>query len=250
VGALAVSWDVVMNYTPAETPTPSRPTLISTGGVVHGATLRAGAVSGSWVTLQGQGLAQTTRTWREADIVDGRLPESLDGVSVRVNNQAAAVYYVSPTQINALAPNTAAESNVPVVVTGPNGSSDAVTVSFRPINPGFFQHPDERLVVVRTDGSVADSVRPGETVLVFGTGFGPTNPVADPSRVMNAALPTANPVRVQIHTSQAAVEFAGLVSPGTYQINLTVPDLPAGDYPVVAEVGGVRTAKFVRLRVG
>jgi uncharacterized protein (TIGR03437 family) len=36
---------------------------------------------------------------------------------------------------------------------------------------------------------------------------------------------------------------------GLYQFNVAVPALPDGDYPVVAEVAGVRTASIARLRI-
>jgi len=39
------------------------------------------------------------------------------------------------------------------------------------------------------------------------------------------------------------------VSPGLYQFNITAPDLPDGDYPVTAQVGGVWTGKMVKLRI-
>jgi uncharacterized protein (TIGR03437 family) len=40
-----------------------------------------------------------------------------------------------------------------------------------------------------------------------------------------------------------------LISPGLYQFNVTVPDLPDGDHAVTAEVGGVRTQKIGRIRI-
>lgn len=53
------------------------------------------------------------------------------------------------------------------------------------------------------------------------------------------------PVTVRIDSHDAPVTFAGL-----YQINVTVPaNLADGDYPVTAEVGGARTAKFAKLAV-
>ncbi len=247
IGALGVNWDIVMNFTPAETASASRPTLVSMAGVTHGATLRAGAASGSWVTLYGAGLASSTRTWRESEIVNGKLPEALDGVSVRINNQPASVYYISPTQINVLAPETTADGPAQVTVTAANLTSDPVSVDFRRFAPGFFQFPGENAAAVRADGAYIGpagilegittvAARPGETILLYGTGFG-------------TASTASNTIRVQIHNQQAQVAFAGLVSPGLFQFNVTVPDLADGDYPVTADVGGVRTAKFVKLRV-
>jgi protocatechuate 3,4-dioxygenase beta subunit len=260
VEALAVNWDVVMNYTPPETPAPTRPTLVSMGGVTHGATLRAGVASGAWITLFGSGLSSSTRIWGSGDIVGGRLPESLDGVSVRIDGRPASIYYISPTQINALAPEATADGAVSVTVTNNNGTSDPVSVDFRRLSPGFFQFPDENIAAVRLDGAYIGPAnlltgqstvpaRPNDVLLLFGTGFGATNPGSAPNQVVSSSLPTANAVRVQIHNQQAPVSFAGLVSAGVYQFNITVPDLPDGNYPVIAEVAGVRTAKIVKLRI-
>ena len=260
IGALAVNWDIVMNFTPSSTPAPARPTLFALGGIAHGATLRAGAASGSWVTLFGNALSTTTRTWGASDIVNGRLPESLDGVSVKINNVPASVYYISPTQINVLAPEATADGSVQVTVTNASGTSDAVTVDFRKLSPGFFQFPDENIAAVRADGALLGpsalingattiAAKPGDAILLFGTGFGPTSPASAPNQVNAAPLSTTNSVRVQIHNQLVPVAFAGLISPGLYQFNVTVPDLPNGDYPVTAEVAGVRTAKIVKLRI-
>lgn len=48
----------------------------------------------------------------------------------------------------------------------------------------------------------------------------------------------AAPVVVRIGGAQAKIGYAGLISPGVYQINLTVPDLPDGDHAVELEVNG------------
>lgn len=262
VGALAVNWDVVVDYTPTDISTASKPTLFALGGVTNGATFRRGAVSGSWVTIAGSALSTTTGTWESSDFTTpDKLPESLDGVSVRINNQPASVYYVSPTQLNVLAPDTTTEGNVQVTVTNAKGTSDPVTVAFARLMPGFFQFPGENIAAVRADGvligpaKLIDGVttvpaKPGETIQLFGTGFGPTTPGLTAGTVVTAPLQTSTPVTVRIDSQDAAVTYAGLTSAGLYQINVTVPaNLADGDYPVTAEVAGVRTAKFSKIAV-
>ena len=63
-------------------------------------------------------------------------------------------------------------------------------------------------------------------------------------------LPSANPFplnlpslpRVTIGNLPAEVSFAGLVAPGLYQLNLTVPEsAPDGDLPIIATYNGVST---------
>ncbi|MBI2689454.1 MAG: hypothetical protein HYX27_24365 [Acidobacteria bacterium] len=262
VGALAVNWDVVMDYTPSDSASVSKPTIFALGGVTNGATFRRGAVSGSWVTIAGSALAATTRTWKSSDFtIAGKLPEALDGVSVRINNQPASVYYVSPTQINVLAPDTTTEGNVQVTVTNSTGTSDPITVAFSRLMPGFFQFPGENVAAVRADGTLIGPAnlvsgvttvpaKPGETIQLFGTGFGPTTPGVNAGTVVTAPLQTSTPVTVQIDSQAAQVTYAGMTSAGLYQINVTVPsNLADGDYPVTAEVSGVRTLKLAKLAV-
>ena len=49
-------------------------------------------------------------------------------------------------------------------------------------------------------------------------------------------------VRVLFGRAEATVEFAGLISPGLFQLNVLLPDdLPAGDAEVLIAIGGVRS---------
>jgi uncharacterized protein (TIGR03437 family) len=209
--------------------------------------------------LVGNGLSPSTRTWEASDISNNKLPESLDGVSVRINNKPAAVQYVSPTQINVLAASDVAAGNVQATVTNANGTSDPVAVSVQNMMPAFFQFAQEYVAGVRADGAylapsglisglTTVSAAPGDTILLFGTGFGATIPAPSAGEVFQGAYPTANPVTIRIDTAVANVTFAGLISPGLYQFNVTVPDLADGDHSLTAEVGGVRTIKIARLR--
>jgi uncharacterized protein (TIGR03437 family) len=229
--------------------------------VTNGASFQAGAASGSWVTLYGAGLSTVTRTWGATDFANGKLPESLENVSVRINDRPASIAYVSPTQINVLAPDTTVDATAQVTVTNNSGTSAPVSVPFQRLMPAFFTLFDEHVSAVHADGTLVgpagfiDSAattpaRPGETVLLYGTGFGPTNPDAASGRILTESAQTVNPVRIQIDTQEAAVAFAGLTSAGLYQFNVTIPSaLGDGDYPVTAEINGVRTAKFARIRV-
>ena len=97
--------------------------MIPPGGVVNAAGYQATIAPGSWVAIYGQNLAADTRTWRADEIHNGVLPTQLDGVSVTIDGKAAAIYYISPTQIDALVPAGANPGLVQVWVTGKAGSS-------------------------------------------------------------------------------------------------------------------------------
>jgi uncharacterized protein (TIGR03437 family) len=105
---------------------------------------------------------------------------------------------------------------------------------------------------VRPDGSYVDATTPampGETIVLYGTGFGPTNPAVTPGKVFRGAAPLTNAASVRIGTTNAEVQFAGIAGAGLYQLNVVVPNLPDGDHDVVATVAGARSQALARLRV-
>ena len=77
--------------------------------VVNGTSFLPGFSQGSWITVKGVKLSGTTRIWTGADFNGPNLPTQLDGVGVTVNGKPAYIYYISPTQINALAPADAGD---------------------------------------------------------------------------------------------------------------------------------------------
>jgi uncharacterized protein (TIGR03437 family) len=143
------------------------------------------------------------------------------------------------------------------VVKSPAGQSDPMTAVMQQFSPAFFLFdPQNRkyLAVVATDGTFigpnalfgsAVSTRPakpGELILLFGTGFGATSPAVPTGQVFNGAAKLANPITITIGGSAADIAFAGMSAAGLYQFNVTVPaNLGAGDQAVVATIGGVQS---------
>ncbi|MEK7407883.1 MAG: choice-of-anchor D domain-containing protein [Acidobacteriota bacterium] len=242
------------------------PVIRSADGVVNAASFLPGIASGSWVTIRGTNLSSTTRIWTGADFQGNRLPTALDGVSVKVNNRDALVYYISPTQLNVLAPSDGATGTVSVTVTNALGTSAAAQATYLRYAPAFFEfdprnriypaavHPDGTYVgppgLFGTAATTAPA-RQGGRILLFGTGFGPTNPAADPALLLGGAVPLATPndLRILVGGIPATLEFAGMVSSGLYQFNIVVPDVPDGDQTLVAEIGGQRSQSTLRLAV-
>jgi hypothetical protein len=81
--------------------------------------------------------------------------------------------------------------------------------------------------------------KPGDIVVLYGANFGPTNPPLPIGRGVSAASPLVDAPRVTIGGVEAPVLYGGgapnLI--GTYQFNITVPDVPNGDQAVVVETG-------------
>jgi uncharacterized protein (TIGR03437 family) len=98
-------------------------------------------------------------------------------------------------------------------------------------------------------GVQTQPVKPGDTILFFGTGFGSTTPIRTSGELVDQPAPLASSASVQIGGVPATVQFAGLVGPGLYQLNVVIPELPDGDQPLRIEVAGVRSQQNVFVTV-
>jgi uncharacterized protein (TIGR03437 family) len=226
------------------------PTPVITS-VVNAASFAPGTSSDTWITIQGSNLASTSRAWKDSDFNGASLPTSLDGVSVMVNGQASYPSYVSPTQINVLAPRDSATGQVQVQVTnGPLTSKAYMATKSEPM-PALFVigskyaaavHADGRLVGATgmIPGSDAVPVTAGEIIQVYGTGFGSTLTAAPAGQLLAHAIALSAPVTVSIGGEPATVTYAGMASNGLDQLNVTIPSgLSNGDHEIVATVAGV-----------
>ena len=234
----------------SKTSLPAAPAIT---GVVNGASFQPGVTANSWVTIQGTNLASVTDDWSHS-IVNGALPTSLDGVSVSMGGKAAYIYFISPGQINVLAPDLPA-GPVAVTVTTTGGTSAPVTATATAYGPSFFVWPGNQAVATRTDysyavkpgtfaGTTTVAAKPGDVIILWATGFGPTMPVA-PLGVAtpgSSTYPTASAPIINVNNIAAIVYGAALApgSAGLYQIAIQVPsNLADGDWPIQAIIGGV-----------
>jgi uncharacterized protein (TIGR03118 family) len=233
---------------------------IGSSAVLNAASYQPALSSGGFASVFGLNLSTTTRTWVTNDFVNGMLPTALDGVSVTFNGKPAYVYFVSPRQINFIAPADSTQGAVPVVVSNNGLDSVAASAQLLQFSPGFFVFQNSKYVIaIHADGTLigpstliprfTTPAHPGETITIYGTGFGPTNPPSD-GLVLLQPLPAANQVMASVGGSPAQVTFAGLSSAGLYQVNIQLPAaLPSGDAAVIAQVGSSKTQANVFIAV-
>jgi len=173
-------------------------------------------------------------------------------VQLTVNGKPAFMGYISPTQVNIETPDDTAVGPVNVVVTTSNGSSGPMTLNLAGYAPGLFPSGQGNYIAAQhADGSPVGGytgstpAKPGEVIILWGTGFGPSSPATPAGKVVTAA-PAApgnlTGITVTIGGVPATIQYAGITISGLAQINVTVPSsLANGDAPVVATVGGVQT---------
>jgi uncharacterized protein (TIGR03437 family) len=223
-------------------------------GVTNAGSFQPGIAPATWVSIFGTSLSQTTYTWQASDFVDGKLPTELQGVSVTIDGKPAYVEYISPTQINVLAPDDTTVGAVSVQVMSNEQQSNALNTQEQQFAPSFFTTGGGTIVAaVHTNGTIVSTSQPatpGEVLMLYGTGFGPTSPASPTGQLVTTPAVLANSVQITIGGVNVPTAFAGLVESGLYQFNVTVPaTLPSGNAAVVASIGGVQSQSGVSIPV-
>jgi uncharacterized protein (TIGR03437 family) len=199
-----------------------------------------------WIEIKGVNLVPANTPsagviWSTApEFASGQMPTQIGGVSVTVNGKPAFVYYYcsavtsscASDQVNVLTPLDNTVGQVNVVVTSPAGASAAYAVNLKSMAPSFLLFSPPYVVAVHADYSLigpptlypgySTPAKPNELVTLYAVGFGlPSAALTNGSSSQSGSLATL-PV-CTVGGNASAVSFAGLVSPGLYQLNLTIP---------------------------
>jgi uncharacterized protein (TIGR03437 family) len=235
----------------------------SIGGVVSASDFGgfSSVAPGSWVEIYGSNLAPDTRGWADADFTGNNAPTALDGVSVTIGGQAAFVDYISATQVNAQLPsNIVTGGTLPLTVTKTNVTSAPIGVTVHATEPGLLAPasfkiganqyvwallPDGNYVLPA--GAIAGvhsrPARPGETLVIYGIGFGPVIPEAPAGQIATGTSQLSAPLQILFgQTPAQEVPYAGMAPGwvGLYQLNVVVPAVPDSDLvPLTFSLGGV-----------
>jgi uncharacterized protein (TIGR03437 family) len=213
----------------------------------------------TWLEIKGQVLAPANTAagllWSDApEFAQCKMPTTLGGVSVTVNGRPAYIYYVSPTQVNALTSLDSTTGPVDVIVNNGTTTIAAFTVVERAVSPAFLlfgatkyiaaTHADNSYLgpaSLSVPGAAFTPAHPNETIVLYAVGFGlPSSALTEGSSKQSSPLPEL-PV-IQIGGVNAKVDFAGVVAPGLYQFNVTVPgSVSDGDNAVSATYRGIQT---------
>jgi adhesin/invasin len=216
--------------------------------LVNAASFSAGETpAGSVFTVFGANLAPTT----------GQpplpLPTTFLTTSVMVNGEAAPLFYVSPSQINAQMPEDIPAGLVNVVVKVGSAQSNVFAATIPAgATPGIIVYGDNRAVVTDPSQGTAGGLPPvvststpakvGDTLVAYFTGGGPVTGtgIVTGQPTPGTLYPVSSNSTVAVAGRDAKVNYIGLTpgSIGLYQANFVLPQVAAGDRQLVITIGG------------
>jgi uncharacterized protein (TIGR03437 family) len=215
----------------------------------------------TFVTIYGQDLAFTTRSLTASDVSNGTLPTVLagTGVHVLINNIPANIYYVSPTQVNILVPTSLIPGPVNLQLVRDAAAGPAIAMMLGPAAPSLFQSDGTTVLGVHLDNSLITAKAParaGETVVLYASGLGPTNPAAIPDQIPQKAASVTPITSFTLLINGNAIDprrilYAGVVPTyaGLFQINVQLPDDAPPDPEIRIGYAGIMSPAGIFLRL-
>ena len=225
----------------------------------------------TWIEIYGTNLATVvSQTWSGSDFNGVNAPTALGGTKVTIGGLPAFIDFVSPNQVNAQVPSGVATGPQAVVVTAAGGASSSYFVTVNATEPGllapaaFHLGAGQYAVALASNGityilppgttnAVPTAVcHPGDTILLYGIGFGPVSPNINAGVIVGQANSLSG-FTATIGGQPATIQFAGLVADflGLYQFNVVVPNVPANNAtPLTFALNGAKGTQQLLLAVG
>jgi uncharacterized protein (TIGR03437 family) len=247
--------------TPIRPPAPTGPPVIGAGALgtanAYGGFVGA-AAPGSWIEIYGGNFAGGTRTWTAPDFNGAKAPTSLDGTRVTIGGKAAYVSFISTGQLNAQVPADVGLGPQQVNVLTSAGTSAPAQITITASKPGLLSPAQFRIggrqfvTALLSDGRTyaltpaaipgipSRPARPGETITLFGIGFGDVNPGPVAGEISPGPSSLVLPLQIKFGDVTATVSYAGLAPGfvGLYQFNVVVPQVAGDAVPVTFTLGG------------
>ncbi len=224
---------------------------------------------GSWIEIYGTNLSATVRSWGGSDFKGVNAPTMLDGVTVTIGGQFAFVDYVSLGQVNAQVPSGVTAGSQNIVVGTSFGASKAVAINVNATQPGLFVpfaiggknfvgalFPDNVTYVAppgAVNGITSRRARPGDTITLYGIGFGTVSPDTPAGRIVQGSNQLTAGLQISFADVPANLVYYGLApgSVGLYQFNVVVPSVAASDaVPVTFMLNGVAGTQQLFTAIG
>jgi uncharacterized protein (TIGR03437 family) len=256
-GASNAPQTVNVTYTVTAIPTPV-PTRVQNAGDGTIGPVAPGEI----ISIFGTNLGPTTGVTTTVSPT-GFFATTLSETQVLFDNVPAAMWYASATQINAIVPyEVAGRATTTMQVIYRGTPSVSLNLQVAAAAPGFFLIPGTTQAASFNQNGTINGVQapaPKNTsIVLFGTGEGPTTPAgvtglvipADPTQLKHPIAP----VTVTIGGRPAEVQYVGsapgFVS-GALQVNVLIPeDAPSGGaVPIVIRVGNIANQGLTTIAV-
>ena len=235
--------------------------VLFTGGIVNGASFKAGPVSpGEIITIFGAGIGPGELAGAQLTSA-GTVSKFIGNTRILFDGIAAPLIYVSANQSAAIAPyflSNRPSTSIEVEYNGIRSKAAAVPTSAS--SPALFTIDSSGsglAAALNEDGSVNAQAKPakkGGIIILFATGEGQTTPDGGDGQLAGSILPKPRlPVAVSIGGKDAEVLYAGaapgLVA-GVMQVNVRVPsNADSGENAVVLTVGTAASPQGVTIAV-
>ncbi len=232
---------------------------IGSGGVVSAGAFGgfSSIAPGSWIEIYGTNLAADTNTW-DNFFTGINAPTTIDRTSVTIGGQSAFIDYISPGQVNAQVPSNVLTGTQPIVLTTAAGASAVYNITVNATRPGMLAPPSfvvggkQYVVAQHADGTyvlppnaiaglTSTQAKPGETIVIYGVGFGPVIPNIPAGQIVQFNNSLALQMQLSIGGAPATLGYFGLAQTniGLYQFNVVVPTIPDNDAaPLTFTLGG------------
>ncbi len=205
------------------------------------------------IKIVGTNLAWDAKAMQPSDVRNSTVPTVLPNTGVRVwiNNQAAGVISVSPTQITALVPGDLLPGAASLRVLLDTIAGPLVPISLMPYAPGLFANVDGTIIATRDNGdlvTVDAPLRPGEKAVLHAVGLGPADPA-----LMGLEIPTES-LKLDIQTTVAVYINDNPIDPalitkvgfvpgqaGVYQLTVELPQETPANPEIRIEANGFKS---------
>ena len=171
----------------------------------------------------------------QASATAAPLPTQLVAIQAVLNGNPIPLYYVSPSQINALIPNNAPTSgtaDLQIVRTDNGQTLGDTSLNMTTVAPGVFTNNGTgqgQAAALNDDGSAnssSNAISRGHVLQVFGTGLGFIPGAPNDGSAVATATPTPDTPQAFINGIQCPVQYSGLApgQVGVWQVNVQIAE--------------------------
>ena len=252
---------VIREMSPSAVPVGNGVPAIKSGGVISASGFGgfSTVAPGTWIEIYGANLAADSRVWAASDFVGSNAPTALDRTTVTIGGQNAFIDYVSSGQVNAQIPSNIPSGTQPLILSTAAGISPAFNVTVVGTQPAFYAPPQlviggkQYIGALMLDGRTfvgppgafpgitTARAHPGQTITLYGVGFGDVNPPTPAGQVAPPSSEVYSFPVIAIEGVQVQETYKGLApgSVGLYQFNIVVPAVASSDAaPVTLTING------------